>query len=177
MKGWYWPMEFNLSLSADDEPNYIDLYSILKREQPFQLPKHFYGIESKKKLVTELKISAMKSGFALVHRSSKSKKQLEKNDVMSAYLTLQCQHGLTYSYKDKCYEVVSKTKWSRKCDVKCKFCIDISLHKNSQCWWVHNAKGPHKNISDHHIGHFKADTSHIHTDISLLPKEEITLVK
>ena len=119
----------------------------------------------------------MKSGFALVHRSSKSKKQLEKNDIMSAYLTLQCQHGLTYSYKDKSYEVVSKIKWSRKCDVKCKFRINISLHKNSQYWWVHNAKGPHKNIADHHMGHFKADSSHIHTDIILLPKEELMLAK
>ena len=41
MKGWHFPMEFNLSPSADDEPNYIDLCTILKGENPFQLPKHF----------------------------------------------------------------------------------------------------------------------------------------
>ena len=119
----------------------------------------------------------MKSGFALVHRSSKSKKQLENNDIMSAYLTLQCQHRLTFASKVKCYEAVFKTKWSRKCDVRCKFRINISLHKKSTCWWVHNAKGPHKNILDNHIGHFKADASHIHTGISLLPKEELILAK
>ena len=89
MKGWHCLMEFNLSPSADDEPNCIDLCCILKREKPFQLPKHFYGIQSKQKLIIALKISAMKSGFALVHRSSKSKKQLDKNGIMSAYLTLQ----------------------------------------------------------------------------------------
>ena len=177
MKGWHCPMEFNLSPSVDDEPNYIDLCCILKGDVPFQLPKHFHGIESKKKLIIALKISAMKSGFALVHRSSTSKKQLDKTGIMSAYLTLQCQHGLVYINKDKKYDVVSKTKWSRNCDVRCKFRINISLHTNDQCWLVHNTTGPNQIFSDHHTGHFQADSRHIHSDISLLPKEELKLSK
>ena len=178
MKGWNYPMEFNLSPSADEEPKYIDLCTILKGERPFQLPMHFNGIESKKKLIMELKLSAMKCGFALVHRSSKSIKQLDKyNKAMSAYLTLQCQHGLTYKGTEKCFKQVFKTKWSRKCDVKCKFRINISLHKHTKCWWIHNSKGPHQDIAHKHMGHFKMDASHIHTNVNLLPKDEITLAK
>ena len=132
-------------------------------------------MESKKRLLTKLKISAMKCGFALVHRSSKSVKQLDKH--MSAYLTLQCQHGLTYTGKEKTYDQVFKTKWSQKCDVKCQFCINVSLHKHSNNWSVHNTKGKNRYTADNHIGHFKMDASHIHTNINLLPKEEITLAK
>ena len=74
MKGWSCQMEFNLSSSADSEPNYNDLCTVLKGDAPYQLPQHFHGEDSRKKLITELKISAMKSGFALIHLSSKSKK-------------------------------------------------------------------------------------------------------
>ncbi len=112
-------MEFNLSSSANSEPNYIDVCTVLKGDAPYQLPQHFHGEDSRKKLITELKISAMKSGFALIPRSSKSKEQLDKGDkIMSAYLTLQCQHGLTYNGSEKAYDHVFKTKWSRKHDVK-----------------------------------------------------------
>ena len=92
MTGWNCPMEFNLSPTADEEPKYIDLCTILKGKESYQLPKHFHGMESKKRI-----ISAMKCGFALVHRSSQSVKQLDKH--MSAYLILQRQHGLTYTDK------------------------------------------------------------------------------
>ena len=141
MKGWNCNMEFNLSPNTKEKPNYIDLCTILNGEEPFQLPNHFNGIESKKKLITALKLSAMKSGFGLAHRSSKSLKQLDKDHQnLSAYLSLHCQHGLTYHGKEKSFELVSKTKFSRKCDVKCKFRINISLHKESKCWSIHNNK-------------------------------------
>ena len=48
MKGWHCPMEFNLSPSADDEPNYIDLCCILKGEEPFELPKTFTVLSQKR---------------------------------------------------------------------------------------------------------------------------------
>ena len=178
MKGWSCQMEFNLSSSPNDDPNYIDLCTVLKGGKPFQLPQHFHGENSRKKLITDLKISAMKSGFALIHRSSKSKKQLDKGDqLMSAYLTLQCQHGLTYNGTEKSYDHVFKTKWCRKNDVKCNFRINISLQKETNRWWIHNTKGRNRNTANHHVGHFKMDASHIHTNISLLPKAEITMAK
>ena len=49
-------MEFNLSASPQDEPDYIDLCTILKGEKPLELPKHFNGISGKKKLISALKI-------------------------------------------------------------------------------------------------------------------------
>ena len=65
----------------------------------------------------------MKSGFGLAHRSSKSLKQLDKGyQKLSAYLSLHCQHGLTYHGKEKSFELVSKTKWSR----------NVALNANSE---------------------------------------------
>ena len=175
MRGWTCPLEFNLSPTADEEPEYIDLCTILKGKQQYQLPNHFLGIQSKKNLITQLKISAMKCGFALVHRSSKSVKQLDKD--MSAYLTLQCQHGLIYYGKEKNYDQVFKTKLSRKCDIKCQFRINVSLHKHTNRWSIHYTKGKNKLTADYHSGHFKMDASYIHTNINLLPKAEIALAK
>ena len=89
MKGWNNNMEFNLSPSPQDESKYIDLCTILKGKKPLELPQHFDGISGKNKLITALKMSAIKSGFGLVHRSSKSVKNLEKSQSsMAAYLTL-----------------------------------------------------------------------------------------
>ena len=48
MKGWSNRMEFNLSASPEDEPEYIDICTILKGDQPLQLPIHFNGISSQK---------------------------------------------------------------------------------------------------------------------------------
>ena len=42
MKGWSCQMEFNLSSSPNDDPNYIDLCTVLKGEEPYQLPQHFH---------------------------------------------------------------------------------------------------------------------------------------
>ena len=176
MKGWNNNMEFNLSPSPQDESNYIDLCTILKGKKPLELPQHFNGISGKKKLITALKISAIKSGFGLVHRSSKSVKNLEKTPS-AAYLTLQCSHGLTYHGKEKTFDLVSKTKWSRKCDIKCRFRINISLHRHSNSWYIHNNKASKSNNDNDHIGHFKMDNSHIHTTLNLLPQDEITLAK
>ena len=175
MKGWTSPLEFNLSPHPDDETNYIDLRTILKGNERFELPSHFNGIEFKKHLITALKISAMKSGFSLIHHSSKSAKQMDKDT--SAYLTLQCQHGVTYYGKDKSFKQVFQTKLSRKCDVKCQFRINLSLHKHSNIWSIHNTKGKNKSTADYHVGHFKMDASHIHTNLNLLPKDEILLAK
>ena len=109
---------------------------------------------------------------------TKSLKQLDKgHQKLSAYLSLHCQHGLTYHGKEKSFELVSKTKFSRKCDVKCKFRINISLHKELNSWWIHNNKKTKMTTDHDHTGHFKMDAGHIHTHISLLPKDEITLAK
>ena len=48
MKGWSNRMEFNLSASPEDEPEYIDICTVLKGDDPLQLPTHFNGISSKK---------------------------------------------------------------------------------------------------------------------------------
>ena len=76
-RGWNCSMEFNISLTADKDPKYIAICTILKGNIPYQLPTHFHSLESKKRLLTELKISAMKCDFALAHHSSKYVKQLD----------------------------------------------------------------------------------------------------
>ena len=100
LKGWSYAMNFNISSSKDEEPEYIDICRILNGGKIHILPERFNGISSKLQLLTELKLCAMKSGFALVHRSSKSQKQLESSNY-TFYITLQCQHGRTYKPTEK----------------------------------------------------------------------------
>ena len=73
---------------------------MLNGDIPYALPSHYNGLDSKKRLVMDLKMSAIKSGFALVQRTSKSQKQL-KNDNKLCYISLRCQHGIKYDPREK----------------------------------------------------------------------------
>ena len=90
---------------------------------------------------------------------------------MSAHLTLQYQHVLTYTGKEKSYNQGLKTKRSRKCGIKCQFHIDVYIHNNSNIWSIHNTRGENRNTVDNHIGHFKMNSVYVHTTINLSPKE------
>ena len=102
---------FNVSRLSNEDPNYVDLCNILDGNELFKLPDHYNGIENKKKVTTELKLCAMKSGFALIQRSSKSTKQLQKLNL-TCYLTLQCQHGIKFHGRNRNFDqVCNKKSW------------------------------------------------------------------
>ena len=109
LKGWPCQMNFNFEDSIDQPETRIDVCTTISASQSYVLPNGFLGLDAKSKLLTELKISAMKAGLALVHRLSKSKKQLDVK--YDAYLSLHCQHGLKYTRKEKTYEQVYKLKY------------------------------------------------------------------
>ena len=175
LKGWPCQLNFNIEDSIDQPENLTDVCTIMSACQPFVLPNRFLGLDAKTKLLMELKISAMKAGFALVHRLSKSKKQLDaKYDV---YLSLHCQHGLKYTGKEKTYKQVYKTKYCTKRNEPCTFRINIALLKDNQHWLIMNTKGSRKSLCSMHCGHFKLHPTDIHTNLSLLSKPELDLAK
>ena len=55
--------------------------------------------------------------------------------------------------------------------------MNISLCKISNRWQLHNTKESKKGIHSVHKGHFQISSEHIHTNIKLMPKNEIELAK
>ena len=68
LRGWKSEILFNLAEKKEDKEDYIDICGILDGEKPCILPPHYRGLSSKSKVITDLKLCAMKSGFCLVHR-------------------------------------------------------------------------------------------------------------
>ena len=69
MKHWKCEMPFNESM-PNDLLKEIDLCAMIKGNYHYIFPARFTGMTSKAKLITELKISGMKAGFALMLRST-----------------------------------------------------------------------------------------------------------
>ena len=175
-KGWASPLELNISPACDPNPRYIDICTVLNGDSIYALPEQYNGLNSKKKLITDLKISAIKSGFALVQRTSKSQKQLKTDNLLS-YISLRCQHGIKYDPKDKVYKQVYKSKYCAKLKDCCNFRVNISLCGLTNKWRIHHLKGKNRHFHSIHTGHFKLSPSHIHTQISMMPPKEIELAK
>ena len=134
LKGWCCQLCFNIGDKNQSlVNNEIDLCKVLSGDQPYKLPDRFIGIESKSNILTEIKISAMKSGFILVHWSPKSQKQLDKKHL--AYLSLQCQHGLKYTTEKKHNEKIYKTRYSTENMQPCPFRLNIALMKETNNGW------------------------------------------
>ena len=176
MKVWGCKFELNLTDSNTAAPQYVDICSILDGKEIFILPKHYNGIQNRQKLITDLKVCAVKSGFALVHRSSKSDKQVKKDNLL-AYITLQCQHGIKFKGKEKVHNQVYKTKYCCEPEGMCQFRINLSLCKITNSWRIHNSKASKRGKQSMHTGHFKLTPEHIHSNIELLPNEEIELAR
>ena len=100
LKGWKADMLFDIPSASEDEPDTINICKIMDSDKPYTFPSLYNGIDNKTKLLMDLKICAMKTGFALVHRSTVGNKQLEKLNK-HAYITLQCQHGIKFHGKEK----------------------------------------------------------------------------
>ena len=94
---WNSAILFNIHHSLDKEPSFVNLSDYLVSSDNYAFPSHFDGIENKDKLLIALRIRALKSGFALVVRSSKSNAHLDKHH--SAYIALSCQHGVVFRSK------------------------------------------------------------------------------
>ena len=107
---------------------------------------------------------------------SKSQKQLNSKHI-AYYISLWCQNGITNTPKDTIYEHVYKSKYSPKSKECCQFRVNISLCKTTNPWCIHHTKGAKKAIHAMHNGHFKLSPAHIHTQISMMPSNEIELAR
>ena len=172
MKNWKCEMPFNESM-PNDPPNEIDLCAMMKGNKPYIFPQRFTGITSKDKLITELKISGMKAGFALIIRSTTQR--ATKYYLQTCHLY--CQHGAVFRNRTKKNVRVSNSKWCVVGNDQCKFRLIIGLKKDSDRWVLKNCDRDDKSSADIHIGHFKMNIEHIHTGIGLLSKDEIALSK
>ena len=175
-KHWHCELPFTIDDKADSsESNEIDLCDTLIGDKPYVFPDRFSGSESKLQLLIELKPSAMKSGYNLVLRLSKSQKQLDNKHL--AYLSLRCQHGVKYrAEKNKCKRVC-KTIRSTKDIEPCPFRLNIALLKDSNKWTIMNCKGIKKKDAKAHTGHYRIDPSLLRTSLKMLSAEELEIAK
>ena len=175
-ENWNCSILFNIHHSLNEDSEYVDLSEILKSEMNYKFPSHFDGIDQKDKLLIALRTSALKSGFSLFVRSSKSLGQLDKHH--SAYISLCCQHGTLFRRK-------SSTLSKRKCQTRytitacqlCPFKMNISLCKLSNKWYLHYRKGKQKLIANLYQQHLKLHASTLHSHISLFQDKELELAK
>ena len=105
-KKWSAPFLFNTNDSTKDnneneQPVWVDICSVLKRGVPYTFPSHYLGLDSKERLIIELRVAAIKAGFNLTKRSSKSKKELEKSKQYGSVITLTCQKGQLHKVRLK----------------------------------------------------------------------------
>ena len=105
-KEWSAPFLFNTNDSTkdnneDEQPVFVDICSVLKRGVSYTFPNHYSGLDSKDRLIIELRVAAIKAGFNLTKRSSKSKKQLEKSKNYGSVITLTCQKGQLHKVRLK----------------------------------------------------------------------------
>ena len=101
------------------------LFKQLNSSTHYYFPQRFDGSHNKLKLITELKIAALKGGFVLAQRSVKSSKQLRKG--LGAYITLQCQHGAVFRPRVNLKKYVTHTHNSKVSSDKCSFAFNISM--------------------------------------------------
>ena len=112
----------------------------------------------------------IKSGFYLVHRSSKSKHQLSPD--ISAYITLYCQHSVMYFSSKKTSTRVCFTRYSIDLEKGCKISTNTALCKLTNCWFYMNSKYGIAKKSTLHCGHIQLLPAHVSCSISMLSEEE-----
>ena len=94
---WKCSLMFNARSLLECDPDYVNLGDVLRSKQNNTFPSDFNEIEKQAELLIALHISAIKAGFGLVVRSSKPSGQLDKHH--SAYIHIQCQHGVRFRQK------------------------------------------------------------------------------
>ena len=141
MKNWKCEMLFNESM-PNDPPNEIDLCAMIKGNVPYIFLERFTGITSKDKLITELKISGMKAGFALMLRSTSQR--ASKYYLQTCHLY--CQHGAVFRNRTKKNVRLSNSKWCVGDNNQCNFRLIIGLKKDGDIWVLKTAAEDSKNL-------------------------------
>ena len=148
-KKWQSDIQFNINQVVNTDADHINLSEVLKSTNNYAFPSHFNGIDNKSRLIVAIRLSAMKSGFMVIQRKCKSEKQLNKHHL--AYLTLQCQHGISFQRTRPSSSIRnSKPKNSIERIDLCPFRMNISLCKETNVWPLHCRKGSQKQCAEIH---------------------------
>lgn len=197
---WECEILFNMA-DAKKEPDYVNLCDFLtepenlrdriipKGEDPnkfvfpyksvFMFPKErFYGLEARDKLVTELKLAALKAGFKLVTRNSKA----ETSKSRAWTVQLKCQKNVMSTSKK---EDKGDAKYNHLTDLlpwkeedRCSFGMNVfmtppTFFENPHCWFLATRDTNDSSLScSTHTNHHQFPPSELHASISLLNEEE-----
>ena len=160
---------FNANKIIQDDPKYVNLSEVFKHKDNYAFPSHLDGLENKSKILIALRISAVKSAFCFILRSSKSSTHLDKHYL--AYLKLQCWHGTRFLKRQSHYERNYKARYSTDSNHLYSISMKISLCKVTNRWFLHNRKGQHKENVDQHSYHLHLNPSKLHSHISLFSEK------
>ena len=180
-KCWDCKLFFNIADDPDTMSNEIDLCQVMNSKQNYMFPESFDGLQNKAKLLTELKVAALRSGFTLCQRSAKSPKHL--NHGLVAYITLVCQHGRVYNMFSKQPIGHTYTKRSKTSLEKCSFSFNISMIKEDTIhafpgrWQLCGNRFKRQVRNEEHCGHFQLHPSNLHSALSMMGTKEIELAK
>ena len=180
-KCWECKLLFNTADDPEVDCNEIDICEVLNSSTPYSFPQRFDGSHNKLKLITELKIAALKAGFVLAQRSAKSSKQLRKG--LGAYITLQCQHGAVFRPRLNLKKYVTHTHQSKVSSDKCPFAFNISMTSEDDSglcagrWHIHSKFNKFKlkaavNGAEH-SGHFKLHASCLRSSFSMMKQMKL----
>ena len=147
----------------------------MESNEHYYFPSHFNGLNNMNKIVLALRVMCIKAGFYLVHRSTKTKKQLAADH--NAYITLCCQHSLMYYTAKKEYIRSTFTKLCTDPDKRCRFSINIALCKHSDKWFLKNKRNSKSKQFTLHTGHIRLLPEHISCSINMLNEEDHQLMR
>ena len=171
---WKCNLQFNEEENKEAEHKYIDFSSIMESNNLYFFPSHYNGIQNLNKMVLALRVMCIKAGFYLVHRSTKSPKQLAIGDA--AYITLCCQHSLMHCKSKKDYVRSTFTKLCTDPTKRCFFSINIALCKQTNRWYLKSSRNSKNKERTLHIGHMKLLPAHISCSITMLNDEDKDLI-
>lgn len=204
LQQWKCNLWFNEAPSLAEEPKMVDLCQMLlppyppKKDFPpgsnYMFPSHFLGEESRHKLISELKIAALKCGFCLIITNSGSYHKTQSTD--RAYLVrLGCKHSVSFqsnSSNNKEQPALTtsaaptKATYTNRAENKqeaCPFAFIIFLQKDTSTihpkrWFLAYKKGLDA-ISQYnlHKNHYQLDTNLISSSMDLLTEQERQLLR
>ena len=115
-----------------------------------------------------------KAGFNVVHRGSKSAKQLSAQ--VDTFVILCCQHGIMY-INQKTKDIRKPTiKWCLKSTEKCPFRINTALTKFTQRWMSSQSSRNESNNDLQHLGHIHLEPHNRTATPSMIQEKHLQLM-
>ena len=142
LKSWECKILFNEADSKHDTPRFVDLCEKMAGRNDYYFPSRFLGLSSMMALRAEIKVAALKAGFKLSIRGSKSNKSCGK--YVEYTMQCSCHHSRVYEkspyvpvpenerkYKKHKNDNRTFTWRAANKQMKCGFTFNVHLMKQS----------------------------------------------